>query len=138
MTDWNERNRQVIEHIRANGGVSPSGSRPALLTTTGARSGKSHTVPLAVMQDGDRIIVFGSVMGGPRNPDWYFNVKANPNVTVEYGGQTFATTAHIAEGEERARLWAKAVATMPIVVQHQEKTTRQIPIVILPRPTSSG
>jgi deazaflavin-dependent oxidoreductase (nitroreductase family) len=138
MIDWNERNRHVIEHVRANGGVSPSGSRPALLTTTGAKSGKSHTVPLAVMQDGDRIVVFGSVMGAPRNPDWYFNIKANPKVRVEYGAESFETTAQIAEGEERERLWAKAVQTMPIVVQHQEKTTRQIPLVILPRPRGAS
>jgi hypothetical protein len=59
-------------------------------------------------------------------------------VTVEYGGETFQTTARVAHGEERDRLWAKAAATMPIVVEHQEKTARQIPIVVLQRPLAAS
>ena len=134
--EWKARNKQVIEHVRANSGVSPSGSKPVLLTTVGAKTGRQHTVPLACMPEGDQLIVFGSNMGGPRQPDWYYNILKDPHVTVEYLGQQFETTARIAEGDERSQLWAIAAERSPIAAQHQAKTTRQFPIVILTPPST--
>ena len=135
MIDWLERNRKLIDYFRANEGKSPSGSHLVLLTTTGNKTGRTLTSPLVYLADGDgRYVVFGSVSGAPNNPGWYHNIKADPRVTVEVGADKFECRAVIATGSERERLWARAVEAMPLVKEHQAKTTRQFPIVILEKP----
>ena len=136
MSDRNAWNNKIIEEFRANGGrVSGQfeGAHLLLLTTTGAKSGLKRTTPLGYTSDGERMIVAASVMGAPKNPDWYHNLVAHPEVTVEIGGETFDAIATVVEGEERERLWAKFVEGYPFIEEHQAKTTRKIPLVALKR-----
>ena len=136
MEDRGAINRKMIEDFRADRGKpgGPLGGRPLLLlTTTGAKSGKQRTTPLMAVTIDDRPIVIASNIGAPKHPDWYRNLVAHPQVTVEVGNETFNATAIVAEGEEHAHLWAKIVAKHPFFAEHQEKTARQIPVVILER-----
>jgi deazaflavin-dependent oxidoreductase (nitroreductase family) len=135
MTERNERNRAVIEEFRASGGsVSQFGAtRLLLLTTTGARSGRRHTTPLAYLADGDRYVVFASKAGAPTNPDWYHNVLANDKVTVEVAAESFEARAVVTEGEERERLFARQAAANPVFGEYQARTKRLIPVVALER-----
>ena len=104
-----------------------------LLTTTGAKSGRRHTLPLVAIPNEDRLIVIASNYGQRRNPAWYHNLKANPEVTLEVGKDKFKAKASIAEGAERDRLYAQQAAMMPAFNEYQEKTTRKIPVVVLER-----
>ena len=134
MIDQNAFNRQLIEDFRTNRGSGPMAGRPLLLlTTTGAKSGQPRTTPMMYVPDGDRLLIIASNAGAPKHPDWYHNLLAHPQVTVEVGSETFETTATVAEGEERQRLWAMIVERYPFFAEHQAKISRQIPIVILKR-----
>ena len=132
----NDYNRRLIEEFRANGGkVSGQFEHTLLLllTTIGAKSGLRRTTPLGYMPEGDRLIVFASSGGAPTHPDWYHNLVAHPQVTVEVGTETFDAIAVVAEDEERDRLWTKGVALYPGLAEHQAKTTRHIPVIALSR-----
>jgi deazaflavin-dependent oxidoreductase (nitroreductase family) len=133
MSERNDWNRRVIEEFRANGGqVAQFGAMLlVLLTTTGAKSGRSHTTPLACLEDGDRLVVFGSKAGAPSHPDWYHNLVANPQVTVEFGSEKFAATAVVTAGPERDALYARQAERAPVFAEYQAKTERQIPVVAL-------
>ena len=136
MTDMNAFNTTVIEEFRANGGKVGGGFAGApmvLLTTTGAKSGTKRTTPLVYLPDGDRVVVFASKGGAPTNPDWYHNVVANPEVTVEVGGESYQARAVVAERAERDRLFAEQASRMPNFAEYAEKTTRVIPVVVLER-----
>ncbi len=139
VNDWNSR---VIEEFRANGGKvggTYEGAVLLLLTTTGAKSGKPHTAPLAFLTDGGdgvhtgRLIVAASVLGADHHPAWYHNLLAHPTVTVELGSETFEAIATVISGEEREQLWPWATQQWPLLAEHQAKTTRQIPLVALQR-----
>jgi deazaflavin-dependent oxidoreductase (nitroreductase family) len=133
QTDFN---RQIIEEFRANGGETsgPFKGRPLLLlTTTGAKSGQKHTTPLVYTKDGDRVVVIASMGGAPKHPLWFINLRANRDVTLEIGTEKFEATASIAEGAERERLYAAQAAMMPAFTEYQQKTTREIPVVVLKR-----
>ncbi len=132
MTDQKDYNRQLIEEFRANRGKSggPFEGRPLLLlTTTGAKSGQRRTTPMMHVRDGDSLMVIASNVGAPTHPAWYHNLVAHPQVTVEVGTETFDVT----NGEERHRLWSRIVELYPFFTEHQAKTTRQIPVIILER-----
>jgi deazaflavin-dependent oxidoreductase (nitroreductase family) len=136
MTDQKEYNRKLIEEFRATRGTTggPFEGRPLLLlTTTGAKSGQSYTAPMMYVPEGDRLLVIASNIGAPVHPDWYHNLVAHPEVTVETGTETFDATAVVTEGEEREQLWSRIVAQYPFFREHQAKTSRQIPIVALER-----
>lgn len=124
-----EFNQRVIAEFRANGGKVGL----LLLTTTGARSGQPHTTPLGHITDDDRIIVIASYLGAPSHPDWYHNLVAHPEATVEVGSERFQVRAMVIEGEERERLWNRLAEQYSFLVEHQRKTTRQIPLVALER-----
>jgi deazaflavin-dependent oxidoreductase (nitroreductase family) len=131
--DWNTR---IIEEFRANEGRvgGPFEGRPILLLHTfGARSGRERVNPLAYQADGNRLIVFASKGGAPHNPDWYHNLLAHPDVRVEVGTETFEVVAHVAQSEERDRLWTRQKELMPGFADYERKTTRQIPVIILER-----
>ena len=102
-----------------------------LLTTTGRKTKRSRTWPLAYLPEGDQLIVLASNGGQPNHPAWYLNLLTIPQVTVQLGDQTYAMVARTAEGDERARLWARATREYPAFADYQKKTTRQIPVVIL-------
>jgi deazaflavin-dependent oxidoreductase (nitroreductase family) len=130
-------NVDVVEQFRTNNGTINSGmfkgARLLLLTTTGARSGKTRLNPLAFTRDGEHYVIIASKGGSPTHPDWYHNLVANPEVTVEVGTERFQAHARIAEGEERDRLYAAQAAVMPGFAEYQTKTTCQIPVVVLER-----
>ncbi|HEY4388439.1 MAG TPA: nitroreductase family deazaflavin-dependent oxidoreductase [Ktedonobacteraceae bacterium] len=133
MYDFEAVNRQVIEEFHANEGKINGGNSLLLLTTTGARSGKQRVNPLAYTTDGERLVIIASKGGTPTNPDWYHNIVAHPDVTVEVGTETFEARATVVEGTERDELYAKQAAIMPNFAEYQEKTTRKIPVIVLTR-----
>jgi deazaflavin-dependent oxidoreductase (nitroreductase family) len=136
MTNRNDYNRQVIEEFRANGGKvsGPYEHTPLLLlTTTGAKSGERRITPMGYLPDGDRLIVIASNGGAPTHPDWYHNLVAHPQVTVEVGTETFDAIAVVTADAERDRLWTRAVEWDPFLAEHQAKTPRQFPVIALSR-----
>lgn len=102
-----------------------------LLDHVGARSAAKRTSPLAYVADGENLVLVASKGGYERNPAWFHNLRANPETTVQVGSQRRAVRAHVADAEERARLWPKAVATYSGYRGYQERTEREIPLVIL-------
>jgi len=136
MATVNDFNRSVIDEFRSNDGKlsGPMEGAPLLLlTTTGAKSGRKHTTPVAYLRDGDRIAVFGSKAGAPTHPAWYHNLIANPTVTVELPGEQFEARAVVTDGEERERLFARQKSAMPGFADYERKTTRVIPVIALER-----
>ena len=133
-TDMNDWNKKVVEEFRANGGKVGGmfeGAPLLLLTNTGAKSGQPRINPLAYLQDGEHIYIFASKGGEPTNPDWYHNVVAHPDVTVEVGDQKFNAKAVVITGKERDEIYAKQAKLSPNFGEYQEKTTRVIPVVEL-------
>jgi deazaflavin-dependent oxidoreductase (nitroreductase family) len=134
MSDHNNFNQKIIEEFRANSGKVGGpfeGGTMLLLTTTGAKSGQPRTSPLAYLPDGDNMVIIASKGGAPTNPDWFYNLKANPIVTVERGTETFQARATVPEAAERDRLFDQVTAVMPGFGEYQRNTTRQIPVVVL-------
>jgi deazaflavin-dependent oxidoreductase (nitroreductase family) len=132
----NEFNRKVIEEFRANKGVVGGqfkGMPILLLTTIGAKTGKSFVKPLAYTKDGDRIVLIASFAGSPHHPAWFVNLSANPTVTVEVGSDSYQARAIVTSGAERQRLFDAQAAKMPVFNDYQTKTTREIPVVVLER-----
>ena len=104
------------------------GAPVCLFTTIGRKSGRPRTKPLLYLADGERIVVVASQGGLPRHPAWYHNLVAHPEVTVELGRDRFDAVARVTSGEERERLWQ--LFPFP---EHQDKTSRLIPVVALER-----
>ena len=110
-----------------------------LLDHVGAKTGTKRTTPLVYVEDHHDVVIVASKGGHPRNPAWYHNLRANPDTTVQIGAERRPVHAHVATPEERARLWPKALATYAGYRGYQQRTNREIPLVILqPRrsPTS--
>ena len=129
-------NQRLIEEFRANDGKvgGQFEGRPLLiLTTTGAKSGLPREIPLVHDRDGERLVVIASKGGAPTNPDWYHNVVANPDVTVELPGESFQGTAVPATGEERDRLFGLMAQKMPGFADYQRTVDRTIPVVVIER-----
>ncbi|MFD4877728.1 nitroreductase/quinone reductase family protein [Streptomyces sp. NPDC058420] len=126
-------NQPIIDEFRANKGRMTGyfeGAR-LLLTTTGARTGTPHTTPVGYLPDGDRVLVIASAAGSDRHPDWFRNLVAHPQVTVESGVFTYDAQAVVLTGEERDEVFARAVEADPGWAAYQEKTERIIPVVAL-------
>ena len=133
-------NAQIIEEFHANEGRvgGPVEGMPLLLLHhTGAKSGKSRINPLAYQADGGRYVIFASKAGAPTNPDWYYNLKAQPNVKIEVGTDTIDAVASEATGEERERLFRTQVERLPQFADYATKTDRVIPVIVL-TPTKAG
>ena len=136
MPTVNDFNEKIIGEFRANGGKvgGPFEGAPLLLLhTTGAKTGRTRVKPLAYRRDGDRLVVFGTKGGAPTNPEWYYNVRANPRVTVEVGSDRFEADATVAPPDERDRIWRLQTRDVPVFADYQQKTDRTIPVVILER-----
>jgi deazaflavin-dependent oxidoreductase (nitroreductase family) len=134
--DINAFNRALIEEFRANNGKVSGMFAQAplvLVTHTGAKSGQQRTSPLVYSRDGDRIVIIASKAGAPTHPHWYLNMVANPQVTVELPGETYAARAVITSGAERERLYRAQADQMPNFDEYAAKTTREIPVVVLER-----
>jgi deazaflavin-dependent oxidoreductase (nitroreductase family) len=102
------------------------------LTTTGRKSGKRRTTMLtSPVQDGDRIVIVASNGGDDRQPKWLLNLLDDPNVEVMMGGETRPMRARVATPEEKAGLWPRVVAAHRGYGQYQQRTDRDIPLVVL-------
>ena len=131
MSDFNSK---IIEEFRANGGKVGGqfeGAPLLLLHTVGAKSGQPRVNPVMYQRVTDGYAVFASKAGAPANPAWYHNLLAHPEVKAEIGTTTVELRARVAEGQERERIWAAQKAAYPGFADYEEKTTRQIPVVIL-------
>ena len=121
----------IAVSVVAVGGVVAWGL--SSLGTKGARSGELRESPVVYSRDGDRYVVIASKGGAPTNPNWYHNLVAHPEVTVEAKGEKFKARAQIADGDEYERLYQNHAKTMPTFNEYRQKTTRKIPVVILER-----
>ena len=134
MSDWNQN---IIREFRENGGKVGgrfAGATMVLLHTTGAKSGAERVNPLVTQPDGEgRWLIFASKGGAPTNPAWYHNIKAGGPVSLEIGTDTVPVTARILEGDERERHWTKQKELMPGFADYEQKTSREIPVVLLER-----
>jgi deazaflavin-dependent oxidoreductase (nitroreductase family) len=134
MAQVNDWNTKIIEEFRANGGKvgGPFQGAPILLLhTTGAKTGQERVHPMMYRKIDSGYAVFASKAGAPTNPDWFHNLVANPHVQAEIGTTTLALTARVADNAEREPIWAAQKADYPGFAEYEQKTTRQIPIVIL-------
>ena len=132
----NAINARVVEEYRAKAGVVGAefaGLNLLLLHTTGAKSGQPRINPLECLEDGDRFIIFGSNAGQTRHPDWYYNLLANSDVTVEYKTETFEATAHMAEEPQRSELYAHMETLSERFKDYKQTAQRVIPVVVLER-----
>ncbi len=129
--DWNAA---VIEEFRENGGRVGGpfqGADVLLLHHIGARTGSRRVSPLLYLPDGDGFAIFGSKGGASTNPDWYHNLLANPDVSVEVGTDHVDVTARLATGEEQERLYARQREAWPAFVDYEQNTDRTIPVFVL-------
>jgi deazaflavin-dependent oxidoreductase (nitroreductase family) len=130
-------NEQIVEEFRANEGKVGGffeGRDLLLLHHRGAKSGTERVNPLAYQRlSDDAVAVFASKGGAPTHPQWYANVVANPDVSVEIGTQTFPARARVAEGDERERIWERQKRDWPGFGDYEEQTKgiREIPVVVL-------
>jgi len=127
-------NKQVIEEFRANGGKVGGYFKEQdvlLLTTTGARSGRPRLVPLVYTKAGEAYVVLASKAGADTHPDWYFNLVANPEVTVEVGTGTFQARARETAEPERTQLYTVHETKMPGFKEYRLHTSREIPVIVL-------
>ena len=133
--DWHRMNEPVIAAFRANGGQVPGRQWPVILvTTTGRKSGRPFITPLNFSVDGDRLVVIASKGGSSAHPDWYLNLVANPEVTIEHGAETFRARARTAGEPERTRLFDQQAAQMPFFDDYRRRVTaREIPVVVFER-----
>ena len=125
---------------RATGGklFGRMGKRPILLlNTVGRKSGKKRTSPLLYVMDGEDFVIIASKGGASAHPAWYLNLIANPEAMVEVGDREVRVRAEEADSEEKSRLWQKMVEMYPAYDAYQEKTEREIPLLVL-RPVERG
>jgi len=102
-----------------------------LLRTRGRRTGQLRTSELLYVEDGDNLVVIGSKGGSDAPPAWLLNLQATPGAQVQVGMRRFAVRARIAQGEEHQRLWRAASAVWPDYQRYQDRSSRQIPVVVL-------
>ena len=136
MSDTTDFNQTIIDEFRANGGKVGGGFAGApmvIITTKGAKSGQTRVNPLVCLPKDGTLYVFASKGGAPTNPDWYYNLVAHPEVTVEYGDDTYTATASEVSGAERDHLYAEQVTRFPAFGDYEKQTTRKIPVIALTR-----
>lgn len=131
VDDFNTRN---IEEFRANHGRlggNFEGAPVLLLHSVGAKSGEERVSPMMYMADGDRYLVFASAAGADRNPAWYWNLTAHPDVSIEVGDQQLDVRAVELTGADRDVKYAEQAKRYPGFADYQRKTTRTIPVIAL-------
>jgi deazaflavin-dependent oxidoreductase (nitroreductase family) len=134
-------NDEVIATFRANGGAVPApyDDPPpmVLLHTVGRRSGREHVVPMRGLVDADAVYVFATAHGSDRDPDWYRNLVATPDIVIELGSATIPVRATTLAGVERERMLARWLARVPLVAPAFARATRVVPVVRLAFPDRS-
>ena len=138
MSDADDWNQQVIAEFRENDGKVGGpfeGSPMVLLHHFGAKSGTERVTPLMAQVEGDRTFIFASKAGAPDNPDWYHNLRAHPEISIEVGDRAdVPVTAVELEGDERNRVWDRQKADWPQFADYEAKTDRTIPVIeLVPR-----
>ena len=129
--DWNAHN--IAEFRRNHGKVGGpfQGARLLVLRHTGARSGKLRTNPVMYLKDGDRYIVFATKAGADTNPDWYFNLKAHPDIQIEVGDEIIDVRAEEIEGPEHDKIYERQASRYPTFAEYRRRTKRIIPVIAL-------
>jgi deazaflavin-dependent oxidoreductase (nitroreductase family) len=118
----------------SRGRLSMGPAQTLLLRTTGARSGRPRSVPLAYVTRGQDLVLIASKGGHPRHPAWYHNLRSHPEATIEIRGRREAVIAREAEGAERVKLWEQAIEFYPGYAAYQERAgSRRIPVMVLSR-----
>jgi deazaflavin-dependent oxidoreductase (nitroreductase family) len=130
-TGWVREQTEQILNQGTTDGIQILDRRVVLLTITGAKTGKQRYVPLMRVEKDGRCALVASKGGAPAHPSWYFNVKANPAVTLQDGDKVVPLTARQLEGTEREEWWQLAVEAFPPYAEYQTKTARQIPVFVL-------
>jgi deazaflavin-dependent oxidoreductase (nitroreductase family) len=133
-TAYARARQTLIDEIREHGHAvtgSYVGRKALVLTTVGAKTGERRESPVAYSLDGDRYVIVASKGGADEHPAWYFNLLADPLVTIEVNRLTFRARATVAEGDERDRLWSQHVAEQPGIGEYPGRTRRVIPVVVL-------
>lgn len=133
--DWN---KNIITEFRENKGIVGGqfeGATMVLLHHKGRKSGEERVNPLVYFQEdgSDVFYVFGSKGGAPEHPEWFRNLLANPDASVEVGTEKFDVTANEVTGEERDRIYAANAALRPTFSDYEKRTTRKIPVIALKR-----
>ena len=134
MSDPNDMNAATIAEFRANAGKVGGpfeGASLLLLHSTGARTGKERVNPMMYQAVGDNYAVFASKGGAPTNPDWYHNLLAHPDASIEVGTDIKSVRARVANDDERESIWATQKQRYPGFAEYETNTDRQIPVVIL-------
>jgi deazaflavin-dependent oxidoreductase (nitroreductase family) len=134
VTGMADYNQAIIDEFRGNGGRVGGqfeGAPLLLLHTVGAKSGKERVNPMMYQAVGESYAVFASKAGAPEHPAWYHNLVADPDVTVEVGTALVPVSARVAEGEERELIWQRQKSDYPGFADYEQKTSREIPVVIL-------
>ncbi len=127
------------EHVRVyretdgDHGYHWRGTTILLLSTQGRVSGQERTTPLIHRADGEHWVVVASKGGAPEHPDWYKNLRSDPQATIQIKGERIPVRARTAEGEERSRLWRLMTESWPAYNDYQRKTSREIPVVVFER-----
>ena len=130
-SDWSRENAEEYMASGGTRGTELKGRPVILLTTVGAKTGKIRKTPLMRVEHGGQYAVVASLGGAPKNPVWYYNVKANPRVELQDGTAVGDYEAHEVFGDEKAAWWERAVAAWPDYAEYQSKTDRQIPVFVL-------
>ena len=137
MSETRDWNAEVIAEFRANQGQvkAPYDNPPPMLLihTIGAKSGKQHIVPMRALPDGEVLYVFASAHGSARNPDWYYNLIANPDIVIEQGSEIIPIHASEVVGAERDAIFARQAARFATFAEYQRKLDRTIPVIRLER-----
>jgi deazaflavin-dependent oxidoreductase (nitroreductase family) len=134
LAQWQQMNDPVIRAFRANGGETGRQHPVILLTTIGRTSGLPRVTPLNFIEDNGRFAVIASSGGSRRDPAWYHNLVAQPEVTIEHESETFHARASTAQEPERTRLFDRQAALMPFFDGYRKRVkTRQIPVVVFER-----
>jgi deazaflavin-dependent oxidoreductase (nitroreductase family) len=132
MSDWNT---SIIEEFRANEGKVGGQFECAFLILIhhlGARSGTERVTPVGCFPQSDgRLAIIASNGGAPANPDWYYNLKAHPEISVEFGTETFTVAVRELEGAKREKVWLDAASAARALGEYRNKTTRTIPVLLL-------
>ena len=132
--DIKEVNRKTIDQFRAGGAIDGMHRELILLlTTVGARTGHRHTAPMMFIRDADHLLVVASNMGAPKHPDWYLNLAAHPEVTVEIGDEKYQALARALVGSDYERAWSMIKQSYSFFADHERTAGRTIPVVALER-----